>query len=249
MKTFLKSVLVLAAMKEEEESLSALLGPENGVLRTFGRRLCVEAREFKIGPRQILVARSGIGPVNAALTVAAIFENHPLDSVILLGVGGALTPELELGDLVVSRQVLQHDSLFSLDAAAVRVIPGELLVPGKQIPALPPLMDADPALVDLIVEGLPADKAKIGTVVSGNEFVGTVRRKRELHALHPEALLVDMEAAGVAQLARRLKLPFVVVKTVADRLHVDGTIEADFWACLHAAAANAAQVLHQLLGR
>jgi adenosylhomocysteine nucleosidase len=83
-------------------------------------------------------------------------------------------------------------------------------------------------------------------VLSGNEFVGTLDRKRAIAALHGEALLVDMEAAGVAQIAHRIGLPFVVAKTVSDRLQPDGTIESDFRRCLEAAARNAASVLRKL---
>ena len=241
--------LILAAMSEEE---TALLGELGGASQfeevTLSARLAVSFREprLKRAQQDFLIARTGIGPVNAALTAALIAEARPrIDAIILLGVGGALAPELRIGELVISSSVLQHDSFSSLDFGHPRMQPGCYLLSQEDAAAHCAETPADARLTGWLKNAVPG--AHVGAVLSGSEFVGTVERKRTIACLHKQALLVDMEAAGVSQIATRLGLPFVVAKTVADRLNPDGTIESDFRACLHGAATNAARVLKVLL--
>jgi 5'-methylthioadenosine/S-adenosylhomocysteine nucleosidase len=237
--------LILAAMPEEE---SALLqewgGPESFVKTTLNARLGVgylEPRETANGHR-FLIARTGVGPVNAAVAAALICEARPeIDALVLLGVGGALDPELRIGELVIASSVLQHDSFSSLDFGHPRMRAGSFILNAEDASSHLAALPADEGLRALLAGAFP--QARQGGVLSGNEFVGTVARKREIATLHAEALLVEMEAAGIAQVASKLGIPFAVAKTVADRLTPDGSIESDYRTCLHAAAENAARVL------
>jgi adenosylhomocysteine nucleosidase len=241
--------LILAAMPEEENALLEELGGAQAFeLTTLDTRLGLSVREPRNKPHKhdFLIARSGIGPVNAALTAALITEARPkIDAIVLLGVGGALAPELRIGELVISSEVLQHDSFSSLDFVSPRMLAVHFILNEKDAAAHRPAIQADRGLAAWLQSAVP--HAHLGAVLSGSEFVGTVARKRAIADLHERALLVDMEAAGVAQVATRLGIPFVVAKTVADRLCPDGSIESDFRACLDAAARNAASVLRRLL--
>jgi adenosylhomocysteine nucleosidase len=236
-------------MPEEEAALLAEIGGAEAMIEhRIEGRVEVRYREPRQPPRghRFLVAQSGVGGVNAALTATLIAQARPeVDALVLLGVGGALITDLRIGELVVSTCVLQHDSFASLPTGDVRMFPGALLLTREDAATHVAPAQADPALRRWILEAAP--QARSGAVLSGAEFVGTVERKQAIAALHGEALLVDMEAAGVAQIARRLGLPFVVAKTVTDRLQPDGTIANDFVACLRAAAANAGRVMHGLL--
>ena len=257
-----RSVLLLAALAQEESALLECLARERpGVPLTkcvLNAALGLEMTTADLGPRQISILKTGIGSVNAGVALAlanamasAAFARGGFDAVILLGVGGALRPELDVGDLVISSRVLQHDYFYSFDHGDQRIRPGALILSSAEAEGHAPEMDADPRLVAWIEKSgwLHAGKEKIfvGAVLSGNEFVGTVARKRAIAQLHEEAWLVEMEAAGVAQVATRLGIPFVIAKTVADRLCPDGTIEADFRACLVSASAHAAAALQALL--
>lgn len=242
-----QNILVIAAMDEEEQALLSELRGTPFETVEVSKPLGIAAKIFKQGQRTLYLARSGMGNVNSALTLALIAERYPVDAVMLLGVGGALVESLKIGDLVVSTAVLQHDSFFSLDFGHPRVRPGHLVFTqaeaAKHLASIP----ADPRLIAWVCGALDPSHVRTGVVLSGNEFVGTVERKRAVAALHGEALLVEMEAAGLAQVAQRLGLAFVVAKTVADRLCPDGTIESDFRSCLVAAAANAARVLARVM--
>jgi adenosylhomocysteine nucleosidase len=240
-------LLIIAAMDEEESALLSALGTATFELKVISPRLGISLKEAQIGFKTVMIARSGMGTVNAALTVALIAERWRVDAVLLLGVGGALTEDLAIGDVVISRQVMQHDYFSSLDFGHPRMLPGQVIFNFEEARAHRALIDADPDLVAWVERNMSEQGARTGTLLSGNEFVGTLERKKAIAALHGEALMVDMEAAGVAQVCQKLALPFVVIKTVADRLHADGSIESDFRASLTASAKNASLVLRGLL--
>lgn len=240
-----KSVLILAAMKEEEQALLSELKRFQPTRTLWDAKLGLETTLVETQNYTIRIAQSGIGPVNAALALYSIAQREPLSAVYLLGVGGALTPGLRIGDLVIATHVVQHDSFCSLDRGELRMRSGDLVLTQWQNSDL--RIACDPALAQTLRSVKVEGHVKEGVLLSGNEFVGTPERKKQIAQIDREALLVDMEGCGIALTAHKLGLPFIVAKTVADRLHPDGTIENDFVSCLKSAAKNAAQLMHCIL--
>ncbi|MBS1962132.1 MAG: 5'-methylthioadenosine/S-adenosylhomocysteine nucleosidase [Bdellovibrionales bacterium] len=243
-----RDLLVVVAMEEEERAVLEVLSGFPVETGEAGRRTRVPYRKFAVGERTVTLARSGIGPVNAGIAVTLLAESLAFDAILLFGVGGAVSTKLAIGDVVVSDGVFQHDSFSSLDFGNAHMPSGKYVLAADDVGRHPPLRMSGAELLEWFATVHREDRPyHRGVILSGNEFVGTVKRKREIALLHPEALLVDMEAAGVAHAAERLGLPFLVVKTVSDRLSPDGSIESDFRKCLDAAAANAATCLRALL--
>jgi adenosylhomocysteine nucleosidase len=238
--------LVLAAMDEERNAISDVLGALPSHDWVASERARVRGRRFTLpGGRQVTLLRCGVGTLNATLATSVVCENERPDAILLLGVGGALRPELEVGDLVVARSVLQHDSFSSLDSGDYRKRSGEIILCEGDARRAQPQCPTHHGLSDWIRRGVPGSRS--GTLVSGNEFVARVKRKRELSELASDALLVDMEGSAVAWTSERYGVPFAVAKTVADRLAPDGTISSDFSRTLKAAAGHAAQVTQLIL--
>jgi adenosylhomocysteine nucleosidase len=236
------TTLILAAMPEEEQAILRELAHVPHERLTVGRRLSREVTRFRPTlSHDVIVAPSGMGCVNAALTLALIAESHPLDAVYLLGVAGALREDLALGELVIATSVLQHDYFSSLESGHFRMRAGTVVFDETAARAHTPLIPTSSDLVARLSASAP--HVRRGIIASGNEFVGTTERKHAIAELHPDILIVDMEAAGVAQTALQLGIPFAVAKTVADRLRPDGSIEQDFNRCLHAASRNAARLV------
>lgn len=243
----IKRWLFLAAMEEEERAILDRLGDRKCHEWVASERGRVRGLQFILPEAQLIVVRTGIGVANAALAVALACERERPEAIVLLGVGGALRPELSIGELVVARSIFQHDSLSTLDAGDFRKRSGEIVLSVTDARRARPHVPADLALHDWIRSEFPASRS--GTLVSGNEFVARVGRKRALSELARDALLVDMEGAGVALAARRYRVPFVAAKTVADRLAPDGHgIEHDFARCLKKASAHAAEVVARAAG-
>lgn len=241
----IKTLLVITAMDVENDAI--LKDVQHEAIwedRVYG----IKVDTFKAGNRQIMVTKCGVGLVSAALTVAMIAEKYSIDAILVSGVGGALVGKLNIGDIVLSTYVLQHDCKYS-GSKAEMMAPGELflsLPPDKRID---PFMKANTTLVDWVEELLTNETSSAvfrGIILSGNEFAASTHRKEELAALDDRSLLIDMEAAGIAQIARKLNIPFVVAKTVADRLYPDNSISQDYVSFLNAAANNSAKIVHRL---
>jgi adenosylhomocysteine nucleosidase len=93
---------------------------------------------------------------------------------------------------------------------------------------------------------LGESRVRTGTVLSGNAFVADPAHKRALAGAYGSVLAIEMEAAGVAQTASKLGIPFVVAKTIADRLNPPGSIADEYRQFLKRAADNAAGIVERI---
>jgi adenosylhomocysteine nucleosidase len=243
-----KTTLVICAMEEEERAVLECL---NWDLKreeiTVSKQHDCTVTKISLEEKDILISLSGMGNLLAGVNIALITSKFGVDEIFLLGVGGALTSELDIGDLVISKNVAQHDYLSSLDDGNFRMKPGSLLLSKEDAKKHNPLIAADLNLIKRCQKVVHEKKTFVANMVSGNEFVGTSERKRELSSLFKDTYLVDMEAAAVAFLSEKLGIKFVVAKTVADRLLPDHSIETDFSKFLEYAAKNAAHVMKQVI--
>jgi adenosylhomocysteine nucleosidase len=219
------ALAVLAALHDE---LAALLPALEGarVERVGGR----DFHRGRLAGREAVLVLSGIGKVAAAATAALLCERWQVRALVFTGVAGGLASSVRVGDLVVARQLLQHD----LDASP--------LFPRWEVPGRGrSRFDADAALADALHDaaaevlsvshpalqafGVAAPRVHRGLVVSGDRFISSSDESRRLRAELPQALAVDMESAAVAQVAADFGRPLAVLRSVSDRAddlaHVD----------------------------
>ncbi len=240
-------LFVVCAMPEELAAAEQILVQAGAKRKQVAWPLGVEARQFQLsGGRELTLLQSGVGLVNAAVTLGVGFSQTRPEGVVLLGVGGALQPELEVGEALVASRVLQHDSVSSMECGIYPMSPGTFFPDRASVEGHEPSFVTDPEMTSWL-EQSQGERVRRGTLISGSEFVGAVERKRALGKLAPDAWLVDMESAAVAQVAARAGVPFGVLKTVADRLSPDGSIGHDFVRTLNAAAQSAARVLQKFV--
>jgi 5'-methylthioadenosine/S-adenosylhomocysteine nucleosidase len=242
-----QSLFVVCAMPEELAAAERVLVQAGARRESKEWPLGVESRHFQLsGGRSLTLLQSGVGLVNAAVTLGVGFSQMRPEGVVLLGVGGALQPELEVGEALVVSRVLQHDSVSSMECGIYPMAPGSFFPDRASVEGHEPSFVTDPGITNWLEQALDAG-ARRGTLISGSEFVGAVERKRALGRLARDAWLVDMEGAAVAQVAVRAGVPFGILKTVADRLSPDGSIGHDFVRTLNAAAQSAARVLERFV--
>jgi adenosylhomocysteine nucleosidase len=189
---------------------------------------------------RVVMATCGIGKVNAAALAQALAAAG-VARVIVTGVAGGVDPALRVGDIVVSRDAVQHD----VDVTGLGYEPGE--VPGE-----PRFWEADPALRDAAlaaaqdVAARDGVRAVVGRVASGDVFVADPERVTALRAGFG-ASCAEMEGAAVAQVCARWGLPWVVVRSVSDT--ADHAAEVDFRAFTAVAAERAVAVVLGTLRR
>lgn len=239
-----KNILVLVAMDVERDA----------ILSEFGMKRVKKALPYGLEVHQLIrkntrifLATTGVGVANAAIATAMLSERLAVDAVLLLGVGGSLTPSLDIGDMVIGTRILQHDCRYSGEDGCEMMAPGELHLSKSPSERSSPFMATHPIWVAWLRSILRPFGPSEGTLLSGNEFAGNSGRKAELAKLAGDAQMVDMEAAGVAQVARKLGLPLGVVKTVSDRMNPDGSVATDYKRFLEKAAEHSRRVFERLI--
>lgn len=167
--------------------------------------------------KDVVVCKSGVGKVNAAITTQLLVDHFSVSKIIFTGVAGAVDPDLNIGDIVISTSAVQHD----LDASALGFKKGE--VPMFNYPSDFP---ADEQLISLAVEAAQAiDGLNVvkGRILSGDQFIADHNKVEELGQLF-SGKCVEMEGAAVAHVAMLNKTPFVVIRSMSDKANGEANI-------------------------
>ncbi|WP_414656848.1 5'-methylthioadenosine/adenosylhomocysteine nucleosidase [Deinococcus sp. VB343] len=185
----------------------------------------------------VLLTRGGIGKVNAALTTAHLL-GQGASRVIFTGVAGGVHPELRVGDIVVSTDLVQHDVDVTALGYEVGTVPGE-----------PATWEADPRLRALAAQAA-ADVGGVrvieGRVASGDQFIASQEGVQRLWKQF-QAACAEMEGAAVAQVCSKAKVPFVVIRSVSDT--ADHDAQVDYRTFMPLVARHAKQVVRGMLER
>lgn len=259
----MKNILILVAMESEEK---AILGDHVWTDVVVSSQLQIHSKTLVVGDHKLSVMRTGVGQVNAGIAVSMYTEKFPVDGIILLGVGGAISKTLKPGETVAATSIIQHDSIISTDQVVRKGSSHEprkptrvfgfiqLMAPGELFLSLPaherpsPVFSTHATLNQRLYSYLSVPP-QTGLLLSGNEFVGSKVRKKQLNRKYPDALLVDMEAAAVAQISSKLNIPFAVLKTTADSASPKHTsISSEYLDWISLAAKKAKQIIDGLLG-
>jgi adenosylhomocysteine nucleosidase len=201
----------------------------------------------RIKGRPVLLAKTGIGKVNAAqVTLLAIQRFEPTE-VLFAGIAGGVSPDLEPGDLVVSRKVLQHDlgtltderfspepfnTAFNGDRPPLFLAASARLLGAAKAAAAKVSLEEVP-----LPDGSRTPRVLRGVLASGDTFVASAKKKQELRDRWG-ADAVEMEGAAVAQVCWQQGVPFLVIRSVSDS--ADRLAENDLKKFLPVAARNAA---------
>lgn len=200
------TVLLLAAMSKERESLARVL--------SGARRRVRAGREFvagRAGGNLVVVAETGIGKANAAAGLAEAALAWKPDAVVSSGVAGGLAPEVRPMDVVVATRVAYHDVWCGPGNA-----PGQIQGEPASFPCDARLLRVARAVARGASRKPGGPKFFFGPLASGDEFVETAARCRAILAKVPGAVAVDMESAALAQTCRRYGLPFVSFRVASD---------------------------------
>lgn len=187
--------------------------------------------------KPVLLAQSGIGKVNAAITTTVLLEKFGAGCVINTGSAGGLQGGMKQGDVVVGIQTAHHDA----DATAFGYAIG-------QLPQMPARYEADAGLIEHAARAAIAfDGAAIhrGLIVSGDQFINHPDKIARIRAHFPDALAVEMEAAAIAQTCYQFARPCVIIRALSDL--ADGEAEYSFETFLQMAATHSAEMVENLV--
>ena len=227
-----ETVAVIGAMAQEIELLKSEI--ENVETIELGRFTLYHGC---YAGKNMVLALSGIGKVNAAVATALVVQQFAPACIINTGSAGGLGQGLKVGDVVIGETVAHHD----VDATAFGYAVG-------QVPQLPPAFASDAGLIEAAGRAAAAFEGAAvhrGLIVSGDQFIHSSDKVAQIRANFPDVQVVEMEAAAIAQAAAQLDVPFVVIRAVSDL--ADEKAEMSFDEFLQTAAVHSAKMVQQLI--
>ena len=209
----MKCVGIIGAMEQEVARLKEVI--ENVSITT---RAGMDFYEGVLEGKKVVVVQSGIGKVNAGMCTQILADLFQVEAVINTGIAGSLNNDINIGDIVLSTDVLHHD----MDATGFGY-------PLGQIPRMDVLsFEADKKLIELADKAcrkvLPEIGTHIGRVVSGDQFISDKAVKERI-ASNFNGCCTEMEGAAIAQTAYLNKVPFVILRAISDKADDSATMD------------------------
>lgn len=191
-----------------------------------------------LGTHQVVVVQCGIGKVNAGICAQILISQFHVSRIINTGVAGALDSRLNIGDIVVSEDAVQHD----YDVSPIGFAKGE--IPYTGLYAFP----ADPELTELAMKAAANSGENIqvmkGRVCSGDQFIASGEQKHTIVSTFG-GLCCEMEGAAIAQVCFLNKVPFVIVRAISDKADIHE--ELDFEEFQYMAAERCGKIVRDLI--
>lgn len=181
----------------------------------------------------VVVVKCGVGKVNAAMCAQALVSVFGCTRVINTGVAGSLDNRIEIGDIVVSTDAVEHD----MDVTPLGYAPGEH--PDLHLVAF----EADLGLRAAVVaaaRGVDGVSVFEGRVCSGDQFIGSAEAKKRIVSAFG-GMCCEMEGAAIAHVCHVAGVPFVVVRAISDKADDSGNV--DYPTFEKAAAAHCASIV------
>ncbi|MDS9470992.1 5'-methylthioadenosine/S-adenosylhomocysteine nucleosidase [Sporosarcina pasteurii] len=205
---------VIGAMEEEVNLLrEEIESPKTKIIANC------EFVEGVLGKHEVVLVKSGIGKVNAAIATTLLLETYKPDVVINTGSAGGFLETLEIGSIVISDEVCHHD----VDVTAFGYAHG-------QVPNLPETFKAESTLIQSAkeaVDEIGQHTSAVGLVASSDSFMSDTNRVEQVRQIFPSMIAAEMEAAAVAQVCHQFGTPFVVIRALSDIAGKESSISFD----------------------
>lgn len=204
---------IIGAMDEEVAKIKEQM--ENVKTMT---KASMEFFEGTLNGSPVVVVRSGIGKVNAAMCTQILADVYQVDAIVNTGIAGSLNADIDIGDIVLSTDTIEHD----MDAAAFGY-------PLGQIPRMDTLsFEADAKLRMVAKQACeqvnPDIRVFEGRVVSGDQFISDKDKKNWL-VDHFAGFCTEMEGAAIAHAAYLNQIPFLVIRAISDKADDSASVD------------------------
>ena len=210
----MKCIGIIGAMEQEVSRIKEMMKEVK-----ITTKASMDFYEGILAGKKVVVVRSGIGKVNAGICAQILADVFSVDAIINTGIAGSLNKNINIGDIVLSTDVVQHD----MDATGFGYRKG-------QIPQMPVFFfNADDNLRRLAAEVCKEVNPDIqvfeGRIASGDQFVCDQDVKNRIVSEF-SAYATEMEGAAIGQAAYLNEIPFLVVRAISDK--ADGSAQMDY---------------------
>lgn len=204
---------IIGAMEEEVNILK-----EKMSIDAVENKASMEFFKGKLNDKEVVIVRSGISKVNAAVCTQILIDDFNVDCVINTGIAGSLQNKIDIGDIVISSDAMQHD----VDATGFGYDPG--VIPRMETS----VFKADERLIELakkVCEAeIPDIAAHVGRVVTGDQFISDREVKNKIES-NFHGYCTEMEGAAIAQAAYLNNVPFVILRAISDKSDDSATVD------------------------
>ena len=196
---------IIGAMEEEVASLKgALTDPQTTLIAGM------EFWEGKLEGEDVVIVQCGMGKVNAGICAHTLINNFGCTRVINTGVAGSLDNQIDIGDIVVSVDAVQHD--FTVEA--IGFAKGE--IPYTGLYAFPADETMRKEAVDAVHAAAPDIQVFEGRICSGDQFVSSKEQKETILS-NFGGMCCEMEGGAIAQVCYLNNTPFVIIRAISDK--------------------------------
>ena len=231
----MKTIGIIGAMEVEV----AILKEKMEDVRII-KKASMDFYEGILAGKKVVVVRSGIGKVNAGICAQILADVFSVDAIINTGIAGSLNKNINIGDIVLSTDVVQHD----MDATGFGYRKGQI----AQMPVF--FFNADDNLRRLAAEVCKEVNPDIqvfeGRIASGDQFVCDQDVKNRIVSEF-SAYATEMEGAAIGQAAYLNEIPFLVVRAISDK--ADGSAQMDYSEFEKAAVDHSVRLTLNMLAR
>ncbi|MGX7109304.1 5'-methylthioadenosine/adenosylhomocysteine nucleosidase [Facklamia miroungae] len=171
-----------------------------------------------LNEQEVVLVQSGIGKVNASVSVVLLVEHFSVDLIINTGSAGGLAPELKVGDLVIADGLIHHD----VNLLAFGYEKG-------QMAGMPTIYQPDETKSQLAYQlaNQKGQPVTIGLIASGDQFISDSQQIKKIIQAFPEVKAVEMESAAIAQAAYVLSTPFIIIRSISDKADESASMSFD----------------------
>ncbi|MBE6818886.1 MAG: 5'-methylthioadenosine/adenosylhomocysteine nucleosidase [Ruminococcaceae bacterium] len=198
----------------------------------------MEFCEGKLGEKNVVIVKCGMGKVNAGICAHTLINDFACTKIINTGVAGSLDNRIDIGDIVVSVDAVQHD--FTVEAIGFQK--GE--IPYTGLYAFPADKDLRAAAVKAVQESAADVHVFEGRVCSGDQFIST-KQQRDTIINNFGGMCCEMEGAAIAQSCYLNNTPYVVIRAISDK--PDETQVVEYLEFEAAAAAHCAKIVQYMV--
>ncbi len=213
----------------------------------------IEGIHFYVGKlkhQPIVIARSGIGKVNAAITLTILIEHFNPKYILFSGIAGAMNPLLQPGDIVIAKKIAYHDygrntttgfierptfNPYNFKANPITFQSDSLLLAACQ-----------KAVQKISLQKIQTEKPKIiiGKIITGDIFLANTQLNKQLRTQF-KADAIEMEGAAIAQVCYQKNTPFIIIRSISDTANDSAVLDFEKYGKI--AAENSASLLLTML--
>ena len=219
---------IISAMQEE---IQALLHELQQVTTTEkGMRTYYTGTLFD---KKVVLVFSRWGKVASAATTTQLINDFDVKEIIFTGVAGAIHPKLNIGDIVIGKNLYQHDlnafpfyEKFEIPILRKKFL--ETYDAEKLLSATNLFLDTYHEFIapeDSKLFDIQLPKAVYGDIASGDQFISSLKKIKKLNKQLPTAICVEMEGAAVAQVCFEYEVPFSIIRVISDKANDNATID------------------------